>query len=49
MEESAKIVFRYELCELGNNKIGDNGCKYLSQAQWNNLQLLYLSIKLCMT
>ena len=34
----------YQLWYLDNNNIGDGGCKYLSNSNWNNLQKLYLGI-----
>ncbi len=35
---------RYQLGYLDNNKIGDEGCIYLSKTQWNNLHTLDLCI-----
>ena len=34
----------YQLWYLVNNNIGAEGCKYLSQSNWNNLQTLGLRI-----
>ena len=34
----------YQLWYLDSNNIGDEGCKYLSQSKWNNLQKLDLGI-----
>ena len=35
---------KYQLRYLDNNDIGAEGCKYLSQPKWNNLQTLNLCI-----
>ena len=35
---------RYQLWYLGSNNIGAEGCEYLLQSKWNNLQVLDLCI-----
>ena len=35
---------KYQLWYLGSNNIGAEGCIYLSQSKWNNLQILNLGI-----
>ena len=34
----------YKLLYLGSNKIGADGCNYLSKSNWKNLQTLNLCI-----
>ena len=34
----------YQLWYLDYNNIGAEGCRYLSQSKWNNLQILNLGI-----
>ena len=34
----------YHLNYLGSNNIGDEGCRYLSKTEWNNLHRLDLCI-----
>ena len=44
VEQPPITQLMYQLLYLGDNNIGDEGCKYLSQSKWNNLQTLYLGI-----
>ena len=44
VEQPPNTQPRYQLWYLVSNEIGDEGCKYLSQSNWNNLQTLYLCI-----
>ena len=44
VEQPPKTRPRYQLWYLGINKIGDEGCRHLSQSKWNNLQTLNLGI-----
>jgi len=34
----------YQLRELDGNNIGNEGCIYVSKAQWNKLHILYIGI-----
>ena len=44
VEQPPKTQLMYQLWYLESNNIGAEGCKYLSQSKWNNLQTLYLGI-----
>ena len=44
VEQPPNTQLMYQLWYLGNNNIGAEGCKYLSQSKWNNLQTLNLCI-----
>ena len=44
VEQPPRTLPKYQLWNLDSNNIGAEGCSYLSQSKWNNLQELYLSI-----
>ena len=44
LEQPPNTQPTYQLWYLGDNKIGDMGCNYLSNSNWNNLQTLELRI-----
>ena len=44
LEQPPNTLPEYQLWYLDSNNIGAEGCKYLSQSKWNNLQKLYLGI-----
>ena len=44
VERPPKTLPMYQLWYLDDNKIGAEGCKYLSESKWNNLQTLSLCI-----
>ena len=38
--------FEYVEIDLAGNRIGDEGCKYLTQAQWSLLKQINLGLSL---
>ena len=44
LEQPPNTQPMYQLWYLDDNEIGAEGCKYLSQSKWNNLQTLDLRI-----
>jgi hypothetical protein len=42
MGESVKDLLKWAMNYLGGCSIGDEGCEYLSRAQWHNLQIIFL-------
>ena len=46
IEKIAKIKNMQESYNLGNNNIGDKGCKYIASMEWKKLKKFSISIRI---